>query len=138
MKILAIVFTIAFLSGCVGATVPVQGHSGLAVPPSTWRTQNYRVPGDNTGLLVIQRDTGMRGAACKPGMSLNGEDIARIDVGQKLELHLNPGRYLVRANPNQNCGAALAETFVEISEGNTTSYRLGFVDRSMILVPAAQ
>tara|TARA_R110000751_G_scaffold68902_1_gene140098 strand:- start:110 stop:379 length:270 start_codon:yes stop_codon:yes gene_type:complete len=89
-------------------------------------------------MFVLQRDTGMRGAACKPGISLDGEDIARIDVGQKLEMHLNAGRYLVRANPNPNCAASVAETYVEISEGNTTTYRLGFVDRTMILVPAGQ
>tara|TARA_R110000764_G_scaffold209983_3_gene295828 strand:- start:29581 stop:29997 length:417 start_codon:yes stop_codon:yes gene_type:complete len=138
MRAFIIIFTVAILTGCVGPTVPVQGYNGLTVPPSTWRTQNYRVPGENTGLLLLQRDTGMRGAACKPGISLDGEDIARIDVGQKLEIHLNAGRYLVRANPNPNCAASVAETYVEIAESGTTAYRLGFVDRQMILVPAGQ
>lgn len=138
MRILIVLCAYALLSGCVGATIPVENHNALTVPQSAWKTQNYRAAGENTGVFKLQRDTGMRGSACKPFISLDGENIAQIDVGQKLELHLNAGPYLVRASPNHNCAATTVETVVEINEGYTTIYRLGFVDREMILIPAAQ
>lgn len=137
MRIFIVFCTVAILSGCISSTVPVANTNAVPVHESMWKTEKYRDPGENTGLLLIKRDTGFRGSACVPGISIDGEDIAPIDVGQKLELHLNPGQYLLRATPNFNCAARVAEILVEIGAANTTSYRLSFINKNMVWMPSA-
>jgi hypothetical protein len=138
MRLLIVLFVVAMLSACIGNTVQTQ--NATPVQQSLWRTENYRVPSENTGVLIIKRDTGMRGAACIPMISLNGDHIAPLNVGEKLELHIAAGRHSLRAYPNRNCAASAAsavETFVEIKQSQTTNYRFGFEKRSMVFIPAA-
>lgn len=135
MRVFAVFSAVAMLSACVANTVPAQ--NATLVQKSTWRTENFREPGVNTGLLIINRDTGMRGASCIPLILLNGEQVAPINVGQRLELHLTAGRHSLRAFPNRNCAANATEISVEIGEAQTTTYRLGFANRDMIFTPTA-
>lgn len=133
MKILVVFFAVAILSGCVGNTVPTLNP--MPVKESLWRTENYRAPGENTGVLIISRDSGMRGSTCIPLITLDREQIAPLNIGEKLVLHVTDGRYLLRASPNRNCGASPVETSVEIKAGQATNYRFGFHDRTMVFMP---
>tara|TARA_R110002167_G_scaffold75337_9_gene210255 strand:- start:88 stop:498 length:411 start_codon:yes stop_codon:yes gene_type:complete len=135
MKILVVFFAVTILSGCIGNTVPTQNST--LVQAGLWKTENYRTPGDNTGVLIINRDAGYRGSSCIPLISLNREQIAPLNIGEKLVLHVTGGRHLLRAHPNRNCAASPVETFVEIKSGQTTNYRFGFQDRTMVFTPVA-
>lgn len=135
MRVFIAVCAVLIMSACVGNTVP--NPSASPVQNGLWKTENYRVAGANTGLLIINRDAGMRGSACIPGILLNGELIAPVNIGEKLELHVPAGRHLLRATPNSNCAAKVAETSIEIGQAQTTTYRLGFAKREMILIPTA-
>lgn len=135
MRVFIVFFVVTMLSACIGNTVQTQ--NATPVQQSLWKTENYRVPGENTGVLIIKRDTGMRGAACIPMISLNGDHIAPLNVGEKLELHIAAGRHSLRAYPNRNCAASAVETFVEIKQSQTTNYRFGFEKRTMVFTPAA-
>jgi hypothetical protein len=121
------------LSACIGNTVATQ--YATPVPAGMWKTENYRVPGANTGLLVLSRDTGHRGSGCIPEISLDGESVASLEIAKRLDLHLTAGRHILRAAPNFNCAANVEEIYVDITEAETTNYRLGFVQRQMFLVP---
>ena len=135
MRVFAVFSAVAILSACAANTVATQNPA--PVQESLWRTENYRAPGDNTGVLIINRDTGMRGSACIPLITIGKENIAPLNVGEKLELHLSAGRHSLRAYPNRNCGASPIETFVDINEGQTTIYRFGFHKRTMVFTPVA-
>ena len=135
MRVFAVFSAVAILSACAANTVPTQNPT--PVQESLWKTENYRTPGDNTGVLIIKRDMGMRGAACIPLITIGKENIAPINVGEKLELHLTAGRHSLRAYPNRNCGASPIETFVDIKEDQATNYRFGFHNRTMVFTPVA-
>ncbi len=135
MKVFAAFCAVAILSACAANTVATR--SPTPVQKSLWKTDNYRVPGENTGVLVINRDTGMRGAACIPLITIGEVQVAPINVGENLELHLTAGRHSLRAYPNRNCAASSTETSVEIKEGQATIYRFGFQKRSMAFTPVA-
>lgn len=135
MRVLAVLSAAAMLSACITSTAPAQ--NATSVQKHTFRTEKFNAPGVDTGLLIIKRDTGMRGSSCIPLISLNGDHVAPINVGQKLELHLSAGRHSLHANPNKNCAAPAIETSVEIKKSQTTTYRLGFVKREMVFIPTS-
>ena len=135
MRVFAVFCAVRILSACATETVVTQNPT--PVHSSKWKTQKYRVSGENTGRLIINRDTGLAGSACIPEISLDGEPIAPINKGEKLELHLNAGQHILRASPNQNCTANVAETRIEITEAKTTTYRFGFSNRVMLFTPTA-
>ncbi|CAA0080218.1 Uncharacterised protein [Zhongshania aliphaticivorans] len=135
MKKFAVFSAIAILSACATSTVPTQNPTHVLA--GLWKTGKYRAPGENTGLLVVTRDTGMRGGACIPIITIGKEQIAPIDQGSLLELHLPAGQHSLRAYPNRNCGASAIETLIEIEHEQVTHYRLGFVKRAMVFTPTA-
>ena len=55
MRVFAVFSAVAIVSACVANTVPAQ--NATLVQKSTWRTENFREPSVNTGLLIINRDT---------------------------------------------------------------------------------
>ena len=118
-----------------GGFTPIAANSAIPVPQARWKTDQYRAPSDNTSLLVITRDIGMRGGACTPILSINGKEIATIGPGERLEMHVNAGSHRLRASPNSNCGANPVETSVDIGEKTTANYRLGFIDRDIFFAP---
>jgi len=130
MKVLVFCIIAISLAACVSNTKPAQ--NSMQVQSHTWRTENFRNPGLNTGLLVITRDTGMRGSSCIPMIAVNGEHVAPINVGEELALHLTANTYSLKAIPNKNCAASMIETVIEITEDKKVNLRLGFVDRSML------
>ncbi len=135
MKVFAVFTAVAILSACATSTMPTRNPTHVLA--GLWKTEEYRAPGDNTGLLVITRDTGMRGSACIPMITIGKEQIAPIDQGRLLELHLPAGQHSLRAYPNRNCGASAIETVVEIKHQQVTNYRLGFYERTMAFTPIA-
>ena len=128
MRVFAVICVAVLLSACAASTTPIASNAAIPVHASKWKTDSYRSSGENTGLLIIKRDTGFRGSACIPNISLDSESIAPLNVGEKLELHLDAGRYLISAAPNYNCAANLAKAYVDISMAKTTTYRLSFVE----------
>ncbi|WP_414729268.1 hypothetical protein [Zhongshania aliphaticivorans] len=133
MKVFTVFFAVVILSGCVGNTLPAQNP--VSAQESQWRTESYRTPGNDTGVLIISRDTGYRGAACIPLITLDKEHVAPLNVGEKLELHVTGGRHLLRAFPNRNCAASPIETVVDIKKNQVMNYRLGFRGAAMVFIP---
>lgn len=64
MKVFTVFFAAVILSGCVGNTLPAQNP--VSSQESQWRTERYRTPGNDTGVLIISRDTGYRGGSLHP------------------------------------------------------------------------
>ncbi len=136
MKMLIVLPLVILLSACVSNTVPTSTTASSLVPISQWRTNDFSAAGENTGLLVITRDSGMRGSSCIPMITVDKVHVAPLNIGQRLELHLTAGQHLLRASPNTNCAANAVETRIYIDAAQVNSFRFGFIDRSMVFLSA--
>ncbi|MEO9654733.1 hypothetical protein [Marinomonas sp.] len=131
MKLIILLPFAILLAACVGNTTPLSTASSL-VPLSKWRTGDFRLAGENTGLLVITRDSGLRGSSCIPMIVVDRTQIAPLNIGERLELHVTAGPHLIGALPNTNCAANAVESQITIEQAQVNSFRFGFIDRSMV------
>lgn len=82
------------LCGC--ATTPIPASTAKQVPDS--RLLAFKAqPSGQFGTLVVTRDEGLLGSACFYAVSVNGVTAARLDVGEKATLFVEPGELVLRA-----------------------------------------
>lgn len=96
------------------------------IPVGRLLNSNYSKPSSLTTKVTVKRDVGVFGSACSSRFFLNSAPIADIDSGEKVELHLLEGEYIVSVWPNGICGGGMSESRLTLVKGREQSFRIGY------------
>jgi len=121
------------LSAC--ATTIVNVNDAELVPASKIIDPQYSKQKDETGTVVIKRDTGFLGAACNKRIYIDGKPVAELSTGQKVELHLPKGQYVISSESNFPCGGGMAQASAIVETGKVIMFRTGARRGDTILEP---
>lgn len=118
---------VAALAGC--ATRPVSTSEARSVNPSSSFGQAQQ--GEPSGRLIVVRDKGFMGSGCYLSVVINGQPVAKLDAGEKVELSMKPAKVILGATPDGSsmCRSSLAqrnkrEAQVIIDQGDRLVYRI--------------
>ena len=122
-------FSMTALVGC--STQPMAPEAAHAVPPE--RVYKHIVATDPKPVPVsIVRDSGMMGSAVYQHLSINGERLASIDVGERLDIRLDPGTYVFGVIPTDGFGTHTEQaTEATLERGKQYFFRV-MIDQSMV------
>jgi hypothetical protein len=110
------------VSGC--ATEPVPTNTATPVPANRILKAALTKPASGTGSLIVKRDVGLNTSGCTFRLYINGTPFADIDTGEKVQIYLKPGEYIIGSTPRTICMAGNAESSFVIGEGQTKIYRV--------------
>jgi hypothetical protein len=69
----------------------------------------------NTGILVVKRDSGFMGSACKIRVFVDTLPVADLAPSEKIELYVPLGEHsVVVSSPGMFCGGGTSETAVVV------------------------
>lgn len=124
MKKVLPLLAILFLAGC--ATKPVSNEAAQPVPEKQILNRDLLTEKENTGKVIIKRDSGFMGSACFSRVYLDGKEIADLDPAQKIELYPPVGRHIFSAWPKGACGGGMSEQEGMVESGKVIMYRIGY------------
>lgn len=117
----ALVLT-GLLASC--ATAPTQLADTSAVPQDRqlagWAS--LTTPADGKVKVTIVRDSGFFGADMRMALSIDGQLMAKIKAGEKVDVYLSPGTHIFGAAPWKK--DRLTEAAFQIGEGLPQTYRI--------------
>lgn len=120
------------LAGC--ATSPTS--TATAEPATSVLPAGGITP--DRGTIAVTRDTGIVGSACVYYLYVDGEQVASVKPGQRVEFGADPGERIVTAAVRGICGGGTANVEVAVSAGQTKYLRAGATQTGDIrLEPAA-
>jgi hypothetical protein len=130
MKTMKTPLAIALLIGLVGgltgcATQQFLTSEAPSVPVSRVYAENMTKPIKNGGLVIIKRDIDLSTPNCLQRLRLNGRPLADIDHGEKFQLYLHPGLYLLHSQTIGTCHNGEAWISFTLETGQTSTIRLG-------------
>ena len=112
------------LTGC--ATEPVATSETKPVPVERMFSTAYTQPRSDSGVLLVKRDIGRTGSACKLRLLVNAQPIAELLPAERVELYLAAGDYVLSVDPNGRCEKGLAEVATTVRTGARTTFRIGY------------
>jgi hypothetical protein len=124
MKNLFVAVLFVALCGC--ATRPISNSEAKPVPLNRVLNTSYSTSSVNTTKVTVKRDSGISGSGCSTKIFLNAAPIAELDCGEKIELHLLAGEYILSAWPNGVCGGGMSESKLTLVQDKEQSYRVGY------------
>jgi len=124
MKSLLVPVLLVSLCGC--ATRPISNAEAKPVPLSRVFDVSHSTPGASTTKVIVKRDAGILGSACSTRIFLNAAPVAELDSGEKIELHLLAGEYILSAWPNGMCGGGMSESKLTLIQGKEQNFRVGY------------
>ena len=112
MRIFAVLLALS-LTAC--ATRPVSIYQAAAVPSSRILAPQWLSPAPYTGSLIIKRDSGFMGSACKVRVFIDAVPVADLAPSEKVELFVALGEHVVGATSASSfCGGGASEAAVVI------------------------
>lgn len=138
-KILALVIATLFISGCgiMKCTMlddcrstPAAEADILNIPAK--RLFSYKEPERDFASIIIIRDDNFVDSECFDLLSVNGSQVARIGIKERIELKVEPGELVIKASINDPYGPSrcnpigdrtIIREFV-ISQGQTKKFRI--------------
>lgn len=103
-----VIVVFLMLGGCATTTIPVQeSHPGTYDPalPAHFLTSSA-----NTGTLIVVRDSGFLGSACKDVVSVDAQEVGYVHPAQELTVYLPPGQHEVYAEMGEHSICATSRT----------------------------
>lgn len=110
------------VAGCATRSVSVADTT--PVPASRVLAPRLLQAGPNTGGLILKRDSGLMGAACRIRVSVDAVPVADLGTSEKVELFLPAGEHVLGATATGICGGGMSETAVVITAGRQKIYRV--------------
>ena len=108
-----IVIVALSLSAC--ATTPISVDQASAVPASRVLAPQFLSQAAYTGSLVVKRDSGFMGSACKVRVFLDAVPVADLGPSEKVELFVALGEHIVGATATgMICGGGVAEATIVV------------------------
>lgn len=131
MRKLSIAIACVVFTGCY--TTPVSNSQAKSTPAMKWSS-----PAEGYATLVVKRDSGFMGAACKAAVYVSGDQIGSIGPSDKVTVYLPPGEYIIGARNGSLCGGAVSEASVVLAANAHKNYRIAIGDMGAIhLQPTA-
>lgn len=124
MKKIAISLLLLSLIGC--ATRPISNFEAKPVPPERLLNSNHSEKKPDTTKVTVKRDTGIFGSACPTQVFLNAGPLAELNTGEKVEIFLLAGDYILSAWPKGVCGGGMSETKLNLIKDKAQSFRIGY------------
>lgn len=121
MKRIVISFAAAWLAGC--AASPIETSLANPIPAERILNAELTQPKAGTGSILFKRDWTLVGSGCELRLFVNGKAFADMQIAEKIQIYLPPGKYLVGAKGKALCDVH-TETEVLITEGKTEVYRV--------------
>jgi len=100
------------LTAC--ATTPVAVNQSAAVPNSRVLAPKLLAQAQNTGSLVVKRDSGFMGSACTIRVFVDAVAVADLGPSEKIEVFVPLGEHSVVVTSNGICGGGTSESAVVI------------------------
>lgn len=113
--------------GC--STQPVATSAARSVDAQKWGANK-----EGYGTLIVKRDKGTMGAACKAGVYIDGDHVGSLGTSDKVTLYLPPGEHIVGARNGGLCGGAVSETSLALTSGMQKTYRISIGDMGAITI----
>ena len=124
MKQSFFILIIMILVGC--ATQPVPVDMATQVPEDRIISSEFLSESESSGRVVIIKDSGLMGLGCTTRVSADKKIIADIGHGEKIVLHLRPGRHTLKVWPNGICGGVYAQEKIRVKSGQELVCRIGY------------
>ncbi len=110
-------------SGC--ATDPVPTNAATPIPQNRIIKAGLTKAEPGTGSIIVKRDSGLNSVVCTFRLYLNGAPFADIDTGEKVQIYVKPGDYIVGSAGSGLCYTGHAEASFSLAAGQTRVYRVG-------------
>lgn len=124
MKKILLVMIVLGLSSC--ATKPVTNEQAKVVSDSQILDKSLLSKKENTGLVIIKRDSGFMGSACLTRVYVDGKEIADLDTSEKVTIYPLVGDHIFSAWPKGLCGGGMSEQSGKVNTDKTLMYRVGY------------
>ncbi|WP_191909112.1 hypothetical protein [Hypericibacter adhaerens] len=123
-----------FLAGC--ATEPPKNP--VPIQAAAYQTE----PQGDYATVVVIRDGGYGGSFCYVNFYVDSQLIANFDVSQMITIYVPPGEHIFSIRPvsSFSCGdtsGLMQEIAVNLKNGETKKYRIGFINMVFTIAPTA-
>lgn len=118
-----IIFSLC-LAGCV--IKPVSTDKAKPVPPDRILENQYFSPDEKKVQVVIKRDQGHVGSACKTKVLVDGVSVATLKMSEKMVIYLTAEKHILSSIPQGVCGGGIAELDIDLSAKRNATFRIGF------------
>jgi len=116
-----VVLAAALTAGCASTPTPADS----AQPPEKVLAPEVLAAGGGPARVLVKRDSGFAGAACKHTVLIDGKPVADLFRGQAVTMYTQPGRHIIGVNVTPFlCGQSLLEAEVLASEAAPVVLRL--------------
>lgn len=122
------------LTACATSTSIVKYNEATPVPDTKLGSafQKYKEEKENSGTIIVVRDSGLLGAAGTSNLFMSGELIAKIYTSESVKLFVNPGEYILGIGPGVAISEAETKKYMEeqalvVEAGKTYYYRISVV-----------
>jgi hypothetical protein len=112
------------VTGC--ATTPVSTASAQEVPRSQVLNTSFLDQREGFGQVIVKRDQGFSGSACRSRVFANGTAVAEIGTGEKITFFLPEGDQMLGAIAAGICGGGLVEAKVSVSHLRSAVFRISY------------
>jgi type IV pilus biogenesis protein CpaD/CtpE len=123
MRRIIVASAIVLVSGC--ASRPVSTNEAVTVPPDKIVDSRFSHKLPNSGEVIVKRDSGFVGGACRLRIFIDAVAIAEIDTSEKVVSYLPEGEHIISAQLNSPCAATLVEVNANVKAGGRSTYRFG-------------
>ncbi len=124
MKMQILFFSIVLLAGC--SSTPISTDSAENVPKERIYKDAPTAFKSNSGVIIVKRDPGLRGALCSDQVLLNGRPVADILPSEKIVLYVERGKHIISRRPNGICIGGLTEVAAIVENGTQAVIRIGY------------
>jgi len=124
MKKILLAMVVLGLTGC--ATKPVTNEQAKDVPASQIIDKTMLSKKENTGAVIIKRDSGFMGSACLTRVYIDGKEIADLDTSEKVTIYPLVGDHIFSAWPKGLCGGGMSEQSGKVNTDKPLMYRVGY------------
>ena len=120
LPILTAIFGLVSLTAC--STQPLSDNSYTHIQPLVKNNSD-----ESTSAVVIRRDVGLMGSACKVDTYLDGIKYGSLSSGQSIKINTTEGEHILSAKfTGAICPDRLSEASLKLKENQTKYFRLAF------------
>lgn len=126
MKLIAVACVTLLLVGC--ATQAPKQSQIKSVPAD--RALSFQSTDGGDATITVTRDVGFAGGGCFAGLYLDGDLVAKMDTGERINLYVPSGRHVIgtwsvgKALCGYREGEDRRETDATLKPGETRKYRI--------------
>ncbi|BET62260.1 hypothetical protein [Yersinia pseudotuberculosis] len=124
MRKIALLALSAALAGC--ATSPVATKDAKMIPGHQILNASITQSKENTGKVIIKRDSGFVGSVCLTRIFVDGNEVADLNTSEMVIVYPAYGEHIFSAWPKGICGGGMSEQSGNVTEGRALMYRIGY------------